>query len=439
MNAFRPIGEAEAEARAHGICFKNGPPRRVGVELEWLVHDARDPARAVAPVRLADAHRDLGRLPLASLLTQEPGGQLELSSPPAESLTSCVESMTADLAIVREALRGHELRLAGFGHEPWHRPRRVLQLPRYTAMEEYFDRAGPIGRSMMCSTASVQVCLDAGTAGAGPDGYAARWRLAHLLGPVLIAAFANSPLRRGRPTGVRSTRQAVWTALDPGRTTAPEHADDPRDAWARFALGAPVLCVRAEEGQPWTVPPAGLTFRGWIRGQGRSAGLRPPTEDDLAYHLTTLFPPVRPHGHLELRMIDAQPGDDGWIVPLAVTTALLDDPVAAEAAHRAVRPLDLRPYERAPGNPLWRRAARGGMTDPALRLAADKCFAAAREALPRLGASTAIRDAVEAFADRYVARGRCPADDLLDPYSITTATGRVPARTAPLIGKDGRS
>ncbi|MBY8885687.1 ergothioneine biosynthesis glutamate--cysteine ligase EgtA [Streptomyces sp. PTM05] len=440
MNAFLPIGEAEAEARAHGICFKNGPPRRVGVELEWLVHDARDPARPVAPPRLAEAHHDLRRLPLASLLTQEPGGQLELSSPPAESLTSCVESMTADLAIVREALRDHALRLAGFGHEPWHRPRRVLQLPRYTAMEEYFDRAGPVGRSMMCSTASVQVCLDAGTAGAGPDGYAARWRLAHLLGPVLIAAFANSPLRRGRPTGVRSTRQAVWTALDPGRTTAPDHADDPRDAWARFALGAPVLCVRAEEeGQPWAVPPTGLTFREWIRGRGRAAGLRPPTEDDLAYHLTTLFPPVRPHGHLELRMIDAQPGDDGWVVPLAVTTALLDDPVAAEAAHRAVRPLDLRPYERAPGNPLWRRAARGGMTDAALRLAADKCFAAAREALPRLGASTAIRDAVETFADRYVARGRCPADDLLDPYSITTTAGRVPARTAPLIGKDGRS
>ena len=41
---------------------------------------------------------------------------------------------------------------------------------------------------------------------------------------------------------------------------------------------------------------------------------RPPGSD-LSYHLSTLFPPVRPRGHLEVRVIDAQPGD-GWIVPL---------------------------------------------------------------------------------------------------------------------------
>ncbi len=436
MSDVPPIGETEAEARAHGICFKNGPPRRVGVELEWLVHDRLDPLRPVAPARLRAAFEDLRRLDVASSLTQEPGGQLELSSPPADSLTDCVRIMSADLAAVRERLSGHRLHLAGFGHEPWHRPRRLLRLPRYTAMEEYFDRAGPIGRSMMCSTASVQVCLDAGTAGSGPDGYQARWRLAHLLGPVLVAAFANSPFSRGRSTGIRSTRQAVWAALDPARTTAPDDTGDPRDAWAAYALGAPVLCIRREDGE-WTVPAAGLTFRDWIADRDRRVSWRPPTEDDFAYHLTTLFPPVRPHGHLELRMIDAQPGDDGWIVPLAVTTALMDDPAAAQAALRAVRPLDLRPFDRAPGNPLWRRAARHGPADPALRRAAEACFAVAADALPRLGASEAIRDAVAEFTERYVARGRCPADDLLDPHQTSTPDRRAAAPAAPLIGKDG--
>ena len=38
-------------------------------------------------------------------------------------------------------------------------------------------------------------------------------------------------------------------------------------------------------------------------------------------------------------MIDAQPGDDGWIVPLAVAAALFDDPEAAETAYRATEPL----------------------------------------------------------------------------------------------------
>ena len=39
--------EADAEAHVHGICFKTGPPERVGVELEWLVRDRRDPALPV--------------------------------------------------------------------------------------------------------------------------------------------------------------------------------------------------------------------------------------------------------------------------------------------------------------------------------------------------------------------------------------------------------
>jgi glutamate--cysteine ligase len=51
-----------------------------------------------------------------------------------------------------------------------------------------------------------------------------------------------------------------------------------------------------------------------------------------------------------------------------------------------------------------------------LREAAVTCFAAAAEALPRLGATAEVREAVAEFTDRYVARGRCPADDLLSRF-----------------------
>ena len=69
---------------------------------------------------------------------------------------------------------------------------------------------------MMRSTAAIQVNLDL-----GPDdehrasGGAAPTRS----GPVLAAAFANSPFADGRPSGWRSTRLAVWHAIDPTRTT----------------------------------------------------------------------------------------------------------------------------------------------------------------------------------------------------------------------------
>ncbi|MGW0186349.1 ergothioneine biosynthesis glutamate--cysteine ligase EgtA [Streptomyces sp. NPDC003362] len=408
-DARTAVTEAEVEALVRGICFKTGPPRSLGVEVEWLVHELRGPQLPVTPERLEAAYAALRATPLASALTVEPGGQLELSSPPAASLMECVRTVSADLDAVRAVLRERSLALVGVGHDPWHAPRRFLRQPRYDAMETCLDRTGPAGRAMMCASASVQVCLDAGYEEPGPLGHVRRWWLAHQLGAVLVAAFANSPLAGRTPTGWVSTRQLRWAQIGAGRAGAPALDADPRGAWARRVLDAPVMCVR-RDGGPWEVPD-GLTFREWTR----SRTPRPPTSDDLDYHLTTLFPPVRPRGHLELRMIDAQPGDDGWIVPLAVVAALFDDPEAAETAYRAVKPLAERSLGLpAPHNPLWFDAARDGLADPELCEVARVCFAAALDALPRLGATTEVTDAVAAYRDRHVVRGRCPADDLLD-------------------------
>ncbi|MGW0866265.1 ergothioneine biosynthesis glutamate--cysteine ligase EgtA [Streptomyces koelreuteriae] len=408
------LSAADVEALVRGICFKTGPPRRLGVEVEWLVHELRAPQLPVTPERLEAAYAAVRNLPLRSALTVEPGGQLELSSPPADSLTECIGTVSADLDAVRTVLREEDLALVGLGHDPWHEPRRFLREPRYDAMERCLDRTGPSGRAMMCTSASVQVCLDAGHEEPGPLGLVRRWWLAHHLGPVLVAAFASSPLAGHRPTGWMSTRQLLWTRIGAGRAGAPPLDTDPRGAWARHVLDSPVMCVR-QNGGPWDVP-EGLTFREWIR----TGVPRPPTREDLDYHVTTLFPPVRPRGHLELRMIDAQPGDDGWIVPLAVTAALFDDPEAAETAYRAVKPLAERTLGLpAPHNPLWLDAARSGLADAELREVAVTCFTTALDALPRLGAAPEVMEAVSAHLDRYVVRGRCPADDLLDRQRAT--------------------
>ena len=427
------LTEDAAEEHVHGICFKTGPPGVVGVELEWLVCDGDDDASPVDHQRVATALAGLdapGALPGQGRLTIEPGGQIEISSAPAAAIDGCVRSAGRDLAAVRQAVRAAGISLVGRGVDPHRPPARILDLPRYAAMEEFFDRGGSWGRVMMCSTASVQVCLDAGLEGDGPSGYRHRWRLLHALGPVLVAAFANSPLQAGRLTGWKSTRQAVWARLDPGRTRAPAGAEprapdgggpaaangDPRSAWAAYALDAELMCIRQEESPCWTAP-AGLTFRDWLRG----AGDRKPTRDDLTYHLSTLFPPVRPQGHLELRVIDAQPGE-GWIVPAAVVSALLDDPIAAEAAMAAAEPVwQQRTALRGTGASVlagpagpWLRAARYGPEDPGLARASLACFEAADAALCRAGAPAVIRRQVTDFAEAYVLRRRCPADDMLE-------------------------
>lgn len=435
------LDEGEAEAHVRGVCFKTGPPEQTGVELEWLVQDRSDP-RALIPVDRLDAAlapvESPGALPRGSRITREPGGQVELSSAPAPALPACVEAMAADLAVLRTAADRAGLVLSGNGLDPFREPPRVLDHPRYRAMEGYFDREGPWGRTMMRRTASLQVNLDCGDDSPGVSGHRYRWALAHRIGPVLVAAFANSPLSGGRPTGWLSTRQATWARMDPGRTRHPRHHADPGTAWAAYALDARLLCLRpsgsADDGagsdgsagsdghgawtgaEDWSAPP-GLTFRDWLRGA--APGLRRPTAADLDYHLSTLFPPVRPRGWLELRMIDAQDGDD-WIVATVVAATLMDDPVAADTAWAATEPLctDLGDLDGPlPSDEIWQRAARIGLADPDLAKAARACFAAAESALVRAAAPAALRQALAAFTERFPERGRCPADDQLDALS----------------------
>src|ERR1700744_6702534 len=42
------LDESTAAEHIHGICLKTGPPRRVGVELEWLGPAGPDPAPPVS-------------------------------------------------------------------------------------------------------------------------------------------------------------------------------------------------------------------------------------------------------------------------------------------------------------------------------------------------------------------------------------------------------
>lgn len=375
-----------------GVCFKTGPPGTVGAETEWFVVDPADPAAHVPARRVRALISGAGPPAAGSRITYEPGGQLELSSAPFRGLGALHTALGRDIAHVRDALAPDGLALAGHGVDPVRRPRFQADHPRYSCMRDYFRAGGfpDAGLAMMCSTASVQVNLDIGAD--DPDA-ARRWRLAHALGPVLVAAFANSPTRAGRDTGMRSARQGIWTELDPCRTlpVLRDGADgDPAEAWTRYALDARVMLVHTPDGA-W-VPDPGMSFREWLnKGE--------PGEDDLAYHLSTLFPPVRPRGWLELRMIDAPPVRY-WPVPVAVAAALLDDPAASRAAEAAAEPVARR----------WARAARCGLSDPPLAAAARACFAAALDALPRLGGSGLV-PLVEEYARRYVARGRSPADD----------------------------
>ena len=400
----RSLTPAHVHDHVRRHCFSPGDrPGRVGVELELLTTVAGEPDRRPAATDLLRAVEGLPRV------TLEPGGQVELSSLPHAGPKAAIDATALELAALQARLESAGISTAALGLDPYRSSRRIVAGPRYDAMEAYFDDDGGAGLAMMCATASVQVNLDLGDADTLPR----RWRLAHALGPVLVATFANSPLAAGRPTGARSSRQQIWSALDRTRAAPALSSLPPADAWARYALAARVMLVRSSDDR-YQAMRHGLSFAQWI-AEGDELGY--PTIDDFAYHLTTLFPPVRPKGWLELRMIDAVP-DPWWQVAVAVTTALLDDPEAFAVAERTCGPVA----------GCWAEAASHGLGHPALASAARTCYAASLAALPRLGLDRDTVVATEAFVDRYVDRARCPGDDVVDAWRLTRAPAEAGRR-----------
>ena len=114
-----------------------------------------------------------------------------------------------------------------------------------------------------------------------------------------------------------------------------------------------------------------VPFADWADGRVL-LGDRRPTVADLDYHLTTLFPPVRPRRFLEIRYLDSVPDAD-WPALVYTLTTLLDDPVAAEIATEATEPVAMA-WDRAAQIGLGdRRAARGGHPLCAGRRRAGPC------------------------------------------------------------------
>jgi glutamate--cysteine ligase len=382
----------EAEAYVASVCFKHGPPRLTGVELEWIVHHEDDPRRPLDADRLTAAlgphaprtlNKDSPQLPLpaGSPLTLEPGGQVEISALPQPTLTELFGAVATDLSFLSELLASAGFVLGDTATDQHRTPRRLLETPRYAAMERVFEPIGPHGITMMCATAGLQVCLDVGESAALP----ARWAAVHSLGPVLVAAFANSPTLEGRATGWASARMRAVLGTDPPRSAPSAIVGDPAADWARRVLDTPVLCVRGD-GDRWATPDD-MSFADWL------AGPEPPSTDDLDYHLSTMFPPVRPHGYLEVRYLDAQRGD-GWVTPVALLAALLSSPRTVDAVLDACLPVGDR----------WLPAARDGLADPALAAAAAAVLDVGAAALPGMGLGRDLTEAIVADLDRLPQR-----------------------------------
>jgi glutamate--cysteine ligase len=375
----------------------------VGLEVEAHLVDLTAVPDAVPWDRVALIRDVVSDVVRRSAVTVEPGCQLELSGRPERDIVAAVAALRHDWQGARLALAEHGVGAAFAGADPLRPSRRMNPRPRYRAMEQHFASTGrgAAGAVMMNSTAALQLNLQAGP----KSRWQARVQRAHRLGPTLVAIAACSPWLHGRATGWRSVRQATWARLDsracgpvPGLDPAPDAptaASDPAAAWARFAMAAPVIIVRGpgDETAPVRAP---VSFAQWATGQARLCR-RQPTAADLDLHLSTLFPPVRLRGFLELRYLDVT-APRWWPTIAAVAATLMDDSVAADLAMEATEQTARR----------WAEAAQYGLGDDLLADSARRCLAIAASRVPaELG--PAVADLAELVESR-----RSPGDVLAD-------------------------
>ena len=358
---------------------RSANPQAIGLELELIpVHKSnRTRALATGDARASTGEvlSHLGRregwdeqsnggdppswkLADGAYISFEPGGQIEISTAPKPSASEGIDSTQSLVKVIRDAMSTVGIELLARGVDPFNSIDSVpLQLgrERYTGMTRYFDSIGSSGVQMMRQTAALQINLERG------EDPKSRWRLLNGLAPIVVALFANSRQYERKPTGWASYRAHLWRTLDPSRTGIIYDEDAHAERYMRFALDATAM----RDGGPAYRP-----FREWISEPVVN-------REDWLFHLSTLFPEVRPKEFFELRSADTiEP--DALAAPVVFVSSLVYD---EECAARTAELIG------APSEKLLERAGRLGLADPEIRRIASRLVVLALDGGRRLGAA----------------------------------------------------
>ncbi|SMX27020.1 Glutamate--cysteine ligase GshA [Pelagimonas phthalicica] len=254
---------------------------------------------------LEEAGNIIGLTKDGANISLEPGGQLELSGAPLETIHQTCDEVNAHLVDVKDIADQIGVGFIGLGGAPiWtHEQMPVMPKGRYRLMTDYMDKVGTLGKSMMYRTCTVQVNLDF----ASEVDMVQKMRVALALQPVATALFANSPFTEGKPNGHKSWRSRIWRDLDASRTgMLPFVFEDGFgfEAWVDYALDVPMYFVY-RNGE--YINALGQSFRDFLKGELPALPGETPTLSDWADHLTTIFPEARVKKFIEMRGADGGP------------------------------------------------------------------------------------------------------------------------------------
>ncbi len=385
-------------------------PRSIRAMLEGL-RDRFGWAAVMEAGRIIGLEKDGANISL------EPGGQLELSGAPLETIHQTCDEVNEHLREVKSVADDIGAAFIGLGAAPiWtHAEMSMMPKGRYRLMTDYMGRVGTHGLQMMYRTCTVQVNLDFASEG----DMVQKLRVALALQPVATALFANSPFFEGRPNGHQSWRSRIWRDLDPDRTGMLPFVFEEGFGFERYvdyALDVPMYFVYRDGRY---IDATGQSFRDFMAGRLPALPGELPTLSDWADHLTTIFPEARLKRFIEMRGADGGPWRRLCALP-ALWVGLLYDDTALAAAWDLAKGWDaeLREALRVAASVDGLRAEVAGVRMLDLARTVLAVAEAGLKARARPGAGGLLPDETHFLnaLKEIVATGRSPADELLDRY-----------------------
>jgi len=347
----------------------------------------------------------------------EPGGQLELSGAPLETIHETCDEVNSHLKEVQSVSDEIGAKFIGLGAAPeWtHDQMPVMPKGRYKLMTDYMGRVGTHGTQMMYRTCTVQVNLDFSS----EADMVKKMRVALALQPVATALFANSPFFEGKVNGHKSWRSRVWRGLDDARTGMLPFVFDEGfgfEAWTQYVLDVPMYFVY-RNGE--YINALGMSFRDFLKGELPALPGEKPTLSDWADHLTTVFPEARVKKFIEMRGADGGPWRRLCALP-AFWVGLTYDQAALDGAWDMVKGWDTETREAlrvaASEDGLQAKVSNLNMHDLAREAVA--IAESGLKARARPGAGGLVPDEthfLNALKDSLDS-GQTPADELLAKY-----------------------
>ncbi|WP_299407595.1 glutamate--cysteine ligase [uncultured Roseobacter sp.] len=350
-------------------------------------------------------------------ISLEPGGQLELSGGPLETIHETCDEVNTHLREVQDVADKIGAGFIGLGAAPiWtHDDMDLMPKGRYKLMNEYMTKVGTMGRVMMRRTCTVQVNLDF----ASEADMVKKMRVALALQPIATALFANSPFFEGKVNGHKSWRSRVWRDLDAARTgTLPFVFEDGMgfEAWVQYALDVPMYFVYRDGKY---IDALGMSFRDFLKGQLPALPGEIPTLSDWADHLTTAFPEARTKKYIEMRGADGGPWRRLCALP-AFWVGMMYDETALDAAWDIAKSWDAETREglRVAASVDGLQAEVNGIKMHDIAREAVAISHAGLKARARPGAGGMVPDETHFLNALHesIETGKAPADELLDHY-----------------------